>query len=113
VLGVGTGDLHAALDDKYRKYGMTGALNSHLNAHSQYFQTFIVLGLPGILTLVLMLLVPAAGAVKTRTWPLFFFILLFAINILVESMLELEAGVLFFSFFYSLLALRLIREKPE
>jgi O-antigen ligase len=103
VLGVGTGDIHSALDAKYVKYGMSGALEHHLNAHSQYLQTFIVLGLPGILTFVCMLLVPLAKGVRARAWPLVFFILLFAINTIVESMLELEAGVLFFAFFYSLL----------
>jgi O-antigen ligase len=111
LAGVGTGDLHAALDEKYTKYGMTGALEHHLNAHSQYLQTFITIGLPGILVLLWMLVRPLARAWRWGAWMFFFFILLFMINILVESMLELEAGVLFFSFFYSLLGSRMFGQQ--
>ena len=103
LIGVGTGDAKDALMQSYQRRGMTGALEKSLNAHSTYYQAGIALGIPGMLWLIVFL-----GALLIRGWRKSFwllsgFALLLAIHFLVESMLETQAGVMFFAFFASLL----------
>ena len=53
IFGVGTGDVKNALMNEYQKSGMTGAYEKKFNAHNQFLQTMIALGIPGIIFLVL------------------------------------------------------------
>ncbi|HEY6160314.1 MAG TPA: O-antigen ligase family protein, partial [Bacteroidia bacterium] len=100
--GAGTGDAKDELLERYRIEGMSGALEHNLNAHDQYYQTTIALGFPGGILLLLAMFLPVF--VPGKRDPLFlFFILLVSLNFLVESMLETQAGVVFFAFFTSLL----------
>lgn len=103
LLGVGTGDAKAALMQTYKKLGMTGAYEKKLNAHNTYYQVFIALGLPGIALLVLSLILPFIQAFRKKKWVYVLLIVMLAIHFLVESMLETQAGVLFYAFFTSLL----------
>lgn len=50
-IGVGVGDANDALYAAYEKEGLTGALSHKFNAHNQFFQTFIGMGLPGFILL--------------------------------------------------------------
>ena len=99
LTGVGTGDVKDILIAKYKEKNIEGALEYRLNAHNQYIQTFITLGLPGIITLLLMLILPMTLAYRGRYLLYFVFLLLFAINILTESMFETQAGVVWYAFF--------------
>lgn len=101
--GVGTGDAKDSLVAEYRTRQMTGALHEELNAHSQLFQTAIVLGIPGLAALLLLIFFPAASAMRNQFGFAVLFALLFFLNILPESMLERQDGTLFFGFFYSLI----------
>jgi O-antigen ligase len=98
--GTGAGDDNDALYAAYQQQGLTGALSHKLNAHNQYLQTFIGLGVFGFLLLVLMTLGQMILAVIRKNFLLFVFSLLVMLNFLVESMLQTSAGVLFFAFFY-------------
>lgn len=95
-LGVGTGDVYPLLEKKYTERQMTGALERQLNAHSQYIQTTIALGYPGLLVLLFALVSGILYAWKRNPLQLIFLIL-FAVNIAFESMLEVQAGVVFFA----------------
>jgi len=103
LIGVGTGDVKDVLFAKYKEKGMAGALKNELNAHDQFLQTFITLGLPGILLLLSVFIFPIINSVKSGNYVLFCFLIITFINFLTESMLETISGVVFFSFFYSLL----------
>jgi len=98
-IGVGTGDVKDELLKEYKKNNILPALEQKLNAHNQYLQTFVSTGTPGFLILVLMILIPALYSVKQEQYLYFFFLVIFGINILVESMLEIQQGVIFYSFF--------------
>lgn len=104
--GVGTGDIIPALLVKYKERGMTGALEKEFNCHNQYLQTSIALGWSGGLLVIAMIIWPIFLGVKRKDPMLLFFFLIFGINILVESMLEVQAGVVFFSLFAGVLAIR-------
>ena len=99
LIGVGTGDVKDVLLDKYRQDHFLIGFTERRNAHEQYLQTFIALGIAGFLTLFAMILLPAWFALKEKYYLYLVFLVIFAINIMVESMLENQAGVIFYAFF--------------
>lgn len=101
--GTGTGDVKDALVHEYSARQMLPAYKHRLNAHNQYLQTFITLGIGGFVLLVLMIVLPAWDALRGGDMVFLLFLLLFAFNILFESMLEGQAGVVFYAFFNTLL----------
>ena len=109
LFGVGTGDVKDELLNAYKADNIQAALESKLNAHNQYLQTFVTLGIPGFLVLLTMILQPAWISVKRNHYIFFSFLLLFAINIMVESMLEVQQGVIFYAFFNTLLFWSMIK----
>jgi len=102
VFGVGTGDVKDALLSEYRKENKVLVYNMRLNAHNQYFQTYIALGILGILLLIFLLLLPGWTAIRRVQFIYFSFLAICAFNILVESMLEVQAGVIYYAFFNAL-----------
>jgi O-antigen ligase len=98
-VGTGTGDVKDALLHSYSAGKILPAYKLRLNAHNQYLQTFITLGVTGFLVLILMLLLPAIRALRSRDLVYLLFLLVFAFNCLVESMLEEQAGVVYYAFF--------------
>jgi len=103
LIGVGTGDVQDKLTEEYKKRGMTGALENNLNAHNEYYQVFIALGLVGFLLLILNLCLPLWYSYQTKNVIYLAFLLIIIMNFLPESMLEAQAGTMFYGFFNSLL----------
>jgi len=101
MLGVSPGDANDALYESYKQNGLTGAYERKLNAHSQYFQTGVGLGLVGLASLMTLFILPVFN--KPRRL-LVFFLLITAVNFLTESMLQTMAGSIFFGYFYALLS---------
>jgi O-antigen ligase len=101
---VGVGDANDALYQAYADNGLSGALHYHLNAHNQYLQTFLGLGLFGLLLLFEFTWVQMIRAIRRKYFLMFVFAFLIALNFLVESMLQTAAGVLFFMYFYAILS---------
>ncbi|MBN3035788.1 MAG: O-antigen ligase family protein [Bacteroidales bacterium] len=102
LIGVGTGDTRTELGKKYRQQGLDNAFTNHLNAHNQYLQTGITLGITGLAGLLLMLAVPLIRAVQSRDIAFLMFLLITGFNLMAESMLETQAGVVFITFFNSI-----------
>lgn len=99
LAGVGTGDVRDHLLEKYREKKMHYALQLQLNAHNQYLQTMIALGVVGLVVLLLNLVLPAFWSMDRRHYLYLIFLVLIAFNFLFESMLETQAGVVFYAFF--------------
>lgn len=99
--GVGTGGVQDALMKKYEEAGMTGAYEKRLNAHSQFFQTGIALGLPGMIMLIGIFLAAFTVSVRRRCGFAALLTVLLAFNFIPESMLQMQAGTFFFGFFFS------------
>ena len=97
LTGHGTGDVKEVLLDKYAEKGYTGALEKKVNAHSQFLQTAVGLGIPGLLLLVSLFFgfLKIAWSQQKRLLALFLFMM--AIFAATESVLERGAGVVFFS----------------
>ncbi len=103
--GVGPGDSNDELYKKYEEKGYTGALEHRLNAHNQYFQTLLDLGLAGLLLLFLQLLLSLIKGFSQKKQVLRLLVWLMAFHFFTESMLQTQAGVIFYAFFISLLLL--------
>ena len=106
LLGTTVGDANDALYSAYKQNGLTGAFEHKLNAHNQFMQTFIGLGLIGFISLCLITVWQLIKATKQKHFLLFIFSLLIILNFLVESMLQSMAGTLFFVFFYCIFNLK-------
>jgi O-antigen ligase len=109
VLGWGTGDAQDVLHACYLKndFGpLTYLPHLKYNAHSQYFQSWIDLGLAGLLAFALSILIPFFQNIKSKNYLYLSFIALFALACTTESMLELKQGITFFAFFQCLFELK-------
>jgi len=102
-LGSGTGDIKDELIQTYLQYNYTDLAKKNLNAHNQFFQTAITLGLAGIIAIIACFTIPLYIGFRSKNIILLSFIIITIINFSVESMLEVQAGTIFFSFFYVLL----------
>jgi O-antigen ligase len=97
--GVSPGDANDKLIQAYKNEGLEGALIKKLNAHNQFLQTFIGTGFVGfVLLLILTIGILVYGFVK-KNHILSLFSILIVFNFLVESMLQAQAGFIFFVFF--------------
>jgi len=103
LIGVGTGDVRDELMTEYKKENVITIFKHYLNAHNQYIQTFIALGICGLLLLVAMMAVPAIFSFRRENYIYFAFLFIVAISMFVESMLERQEGVVFYVFFNTLL----------
>jgi O-antigen ligase len=100
LLGVGTGDIKDELLSKYKQQDFQEGITYNLNAHNQFFQTLATLGIPGIISLLLLFSIPIVQAIKKGNITFFAFLTMIIINCLTESVFEKQAGVLFFCFFF-------------
>jgi O-antigen ligase len=106
LFGAGTGDSKDALVKEYEKRGMTGALEHKLNAHNEFYQVFVSVGLIGFLIFIFSLIFPLSNALKEGNAVYILFLLIMILNFVPESMFETQAGVMFYAFFNSLLCFR-------
>ncbi|MCW3084112.1 MAG: hypothetical protein JWP12_1478 [Bacteroidetes bacterium] len=103
LLGAGTGDAKDELMKEYENRGMTGAIEHKLNSHNEFYQVFVALGLIGLILLLAGLFLPMIFAIRKPDPIYFCFLLIIIFNFLPESMLETQAGVMFYAFFNSML----------
>ena len=101
--GVGVGDVNEVLQEKYKQEGLTGALEHNLNAHNEFYQTTIGLGIWGLIVLLLLTFGSLIYGVLKQQHLLVAFSIIIILNFLVESMLQRQDGSLFFVFFLCLL----------
>jgi O-antigen ligase len=101
LLGTGTGDVKDVLNQEYHKHDFAYGYEKSLNAHNQYLQSFLALGIIGLLLFVLTIKIP--WIMRNSYHPLLLMMLfIFALNCLTESMLEAQRGAIFFALIISL-----------
>lgn len=109
--GVGTGDTRDKLLEMYLQKGMLAEHKAALNSHNQYLNTGVALGIWGVGILLLCLILPLFIGFKQKAYLLIGFVLLISVNFLFESMFEKQNGVIFYTFFNTLLCIRFIKIK--
>jgi O-antigen ligase len=92
---------------------MMNELEHKLNSHNQFLNTSVALGLTGLICLLLCLGLPVLLTLKNINLLLWGFCVLSGLNFLFESMLETQAGVMFFAFFSTILCYCFINNKSE
>ena len=101
LLGYGVGDAKKILIGTFKEKNIPFSGNNY-NFHNQYLQSWTEVGILGVILLMFMLLRPFFEKVQH---PLFLIFLgLTLIGFMTESMLERQAGVVFFAFMYPLLS---------
>lgn len=111
VLGVGTGDIEQALEKSFIASDAKAKahyMQNDYNAHNQFIQTLMALGIVGGLLLVSSLVVPVYLSIVHRNYLYLIFLFIVVFNLFFECMLERQAGIAFYAFF-NILLLRLDR----
>lgn len=106
LLGHGAGDTQQCLTDCYaeRNYVfLTEADHMSFNAHNQFMEIAVGLGLIGLLVFLFAPVYAIREALHTKNALFLIFIGMFIVSCITESMLERQAGIAFFAFFNSLL----------
>ena len=121
LLGVGTGGAEIHLREKFKDCKAkfwNGTENYTLdqfpyNFHNVFMQAWGTNGLPAFLILLGVFLFGMVTAFRHRDAFLLGFLLLSGVSFMTESMLERQAGVLFFGFFLSFLLFSTKKEEPS
>ncbi len=103
LFGVGTGDVKDVLVKQYQDLGFDEVKAKKLNSHNQFLQTGVAFGVLGMILLSLIFAEMLRRSLKTRDIVSLSFLTILVLNSLVESILEVEAGVFFFSVFIFLI----------
>jgi O-antigen ligase len=101
--GFGTGDANDELFMSYRELNYTGVLSREYNAHNEYLQTALALGIVGGVFLMLPFVFSLRYAIKQRNFYLGSWALLTMVVLLFESYLNMQSGSLFVALFFSIL----------
>ena len=102
IFGYGTGDVKDVLVEEYKIRKMSAAVEYRYNCHNQYLQTTIACGIIGFIILSYVLVYLFIIALKNNFLLPAVFILILSFNMMVESMLETQDGVIFFALFWTL-----------
>lgn len=120
-IGTGTGDANNALyeylkTEKAKFWDGTGVYTlskKKYNYHNAFLQHFATNGILAFLFLVLLIFLPLFQKAQEFSMIRILFLILIAISFMTESMLERQAGTLFFAFFYALLLINQNEKKVE
>ena len=97
-IGVGPNKVSENLMDKYKAYKFRHAVERGYNAHNQFLQVFIGLGLIGFIIFMAILLIPFIYAIRQGDFMQMAFILMLLVLFMFESMLQQQAGIMFILF---------------
>jgi O-antigen ligase len=102
LIGVGTGDEQHALDQQYCKFGLNELKD--FNSHNQYLFDMIGTGIAGLCILLCLLIVPLRFYRHSSNHIAMLFMVTITVYCMTECLLVVNKGLMFFSFFYSLLS---------
>lgn len=105
LLGVGRGDADHEVIEVYREHKYWFAFNGRFNLHNEYLQTIVSVGIVGLILLLMTFWLGLYRGYLNHNWFLIAFLLLVMLCFISESVLGRLKGVLFFSFFISLLGI--------
>lgn len=111
IIGYGTGDVKDVLVKQYGLAGMDMAKEKQLNAHNQFVQTTISLGILGLILFLYFLYSSVYSGLLTNNLFIVNFVLIFCFFFFTESILETQAGTIFFGLFFSLLNQKIFEKK--
>lgn len=112
-LGYGVGDSQHALETAYRELHFWEGLERHFNAHNQYLDTWLAVGLPGLLLFCSLLLLYLLRMRRYRRWDMAAAVVFLGLCMLTESMMERAWAVVLFNLLFPLMGAPEIREDTQ
>ena len=91
--GVGTGDIKDELKKQNLESGYTGVANLNMNAHNQFLNTHVALGIFGSLSLLFAFITTFYNGIRKRIIVLPLVVLILFLSLLTESFFETQAGI--------------------
>lgn len=119
IIGNSLGDAKNSILEEYKKRGYSYYLKNSYNAHNQYLETFVGLGVMGLFSLLLIIYQGVRGSLKHSIGPYRILYFIIPIVFITESYLERHHGLVFIVLIYALIILppdrpertRLIRDR--
>lgn len=102
LTGIGIGDVQMAFEVQYEKEHSPLKIENRHRSHNQFMTIWISHGLVGFVAILLLWLMPFFKYLKTCDYLLCVVLIAFGFSFLWQDMLETQAGVTIFAFFYSL-----------
>ena len=104
ISGIGLQNIKQRLKEEYIRHDFEAEAELNLNAHNQFLETQVTFGVVGTLVLFWMLFNPIIHR-KRLKFPLQakLLVLIMIINLLFESMLNRQWGIMFFMLFYCMI----------
>jgi len=111
LFGHGIGDRKDVLLESYVTNNMEYSWTRKLNAHNQYLDTTLAIGILGLIILLLIVFLPFTWSIYEYNYLFYIFLLLTTTIFLTESFLERQAGIVFYSFFSCFFASQCLPKK--
>lgn len=103
LFGVGTGDSENYLNEAYDQYGLLSAGFLDYNLHNAFMEVLLEFGVLGLMYYLFLIISIFVIAVRKNDGLLLLLVIFFCSFSLTESVLNINKGIAFFSFFYSFL----------
>ena len=103
IYGYGTGDVKDELLKVYKEREYNFLFYNKLNCHNQYLQSAIAFGVIGLIIFLFSIFYPLREILQGRNYLYAGFLFIIVVNFLTESVLETQAGVVFYALFNSFL----------
>ncbi len=100
AFGVGIGDKSEVLAEKYEETGNEHAVDAQYNSHNIYLDAMLTTGIPGLVLLLAVLVVPAFMAWRRRDFIVMSLLFTFAFSGLFEALLNRQMGIVFLGLFW-------------
>jgi O-antigen ligase len=104
-IGYGSGPETDLLKAKYFEKGLYISYLNEFNTHNQYLATLLKTGMAGLLLFLFIIYYGCAAAVKRKDLLLLAFMIMIIVVSLSENILDLNKGIFFYGFFFSMLLL--------
>jgi O-antigen ligase len=105
VFGYGSGSEKELLKEMYFEKKLFISYLHEFNAHNEYLSFLIKTGIIGLALLIYVLYFGFTTAIQNRDIPFLVFLVLISVVFISENILDLNKGVFFYSFFFSLFLL--------
>jgi O-antigen ligase len=115
VFGYGVGDYDTVLTERFGIEGYPSLMEQQLNAHNQYTETTLAIGIVGLAAMLWWLVMPLCVAWRRKAgfWPVLVLTFIVMFCLLFESMLERQMGMQFISLLYALMVLIMVVDQGK
>jgi O-antigen ligase len=104
ILGTTSGDVKAQLQQQFEKDNIPQAVKRHYNTHNQFLQILVANGIVGMILMLMHWIFFLKEQITRKKLNAVVFLLLTFVFMTTESVLERQAGAMFYAFFIAIFA---------